>query len=94
MGDIIEIDGEKWSRNPPPENNKTSRSSSKMMALLGMAMAMGGEIGGLGGATRKVPSGDIVELYRLVRSKQSNLSKWERDWVVGHFESTHTKVEG
>ncbi len=90
MANIVEINGIQYSQNEQPE--RKSRTSSKMMAILAMGMAMGGDMGMGGGYTRKRPSVDIVEEYGLIQQKKSKLSKNYRDWVVWTFERNYTKV--
>lgn len=89
MVNIVEVNGVQYSQNEQPERKRGV--SSKMMTILAMGMAMGGDMGMGGGYTRKRPKVDIVEEYGLIQQKKSKLSKNDRDWVVYTFEQNYTK---
>jgi len=41
---------------------------------------------------RAHPKVDLVTEFKLIQQKQSNLSKWERDWVVLEFNKRFKKI--
>lgn len=81
------------------EQKKHKHASSKLRGIMAMASLMYmpymNELYGYGEAKneRKLPKGtDIVKEYGLIQTKQSKLSRWERDMVVRIFEKNFYRV--
>lgn len=83
---IIEIDGIKYR---PRKQKSPSRGASKMMM---MAMALGGMSYGGSNYKRPRPHVDIVEEYKLILQKKSELCRSDRDWVVNQFKYAYEQV--
>lgn len=81
------------------EQKKHKHVSSKLGGIMAMASLMYmpymNELYGYGESQyeRKLPKGtDIVKEYGLIQTKQSKLSRWERDMVVRIFEKNFYRV--
>ncbi len=91
VDNYVEINGIKYE--PIPQ--RSSKLMSKLLGLEAMAMAMMPAMNFYGGSnySRKPPRVDLISEYGLIQNKKSNLSKWDRDWVVAEFERNFKKVE-
>lgn len=76
---VFEIDGITYR---PRKQRSPSRGASKMMMF---AMALGGLDYGASSYNRKRPSVNIVEEYKLILQKKSELCRSDRDWVCNQF---------
>ena len=80
----FDIDGVRYA----PIEQQKSGLSKKMMGILAVASMFAPVAGyGLSNKVRILPRGtDIIEEFKLIQEKKSNLGKWERDEVVRIFE--------
>ena len=78
---MIEINGTKYIERQAEKPN--SRLGGKMGLLLGMAAMFGGMMGDIKEPER--PDVNIVEEYKLIQQKKSQLSRSQRDWVEYTF---------
>ena len=87
----FDIDGVRYA----PIEQQKSGLSKKMMGILAVASMFAPVAGyGLSNKVRILPRGtDIIEEFKLIQEKKSNLGKWERDEVVRIFERNFKKVE-
>jgi len=83
---IIEINEIKYRQR---EQKPISRGAGKMMM---MAMALGGMSYGRSNYKRQRPSVDVVEEYKLILQKKSELGRSDRDWVVNQFNYLYEKI--
>lgn len=83
---IIEIDGVKYRRR---EQKPLSRGAGKMVM---MAMALAGVSYGESNYKRSRPHVNIVEEYKLILQKKSELGRPDRDWVVNQFNYLYEKI--
>lgn len=83
---VIEINEIKYRRR---EQKPLSRGASKMMM---MAMAIGGVSYGGSNYKRPRPNVDLVEEYKLILQKKSQLGRSDRDWVVNQFNYLYEKI--
>ena len=69
--------------------------SNKMIGRLAMMAAAFGGMGGYGGSgySRSMPNVNIVDEYKLIVQKKSDLSRVERDMVVRAFLRAYQPVE-
>lgn len=81
------------------EQRKHKHVSSKLGGIMAMAsmiyLPYMNDLYGYGESRyeRKLPEGtDIIKEYGLIKNKQSQLSKWERDMVVRIFEKNYYRV--
>jgi len=82
---MIEINGTKYIERQAEKPN--SRLGGKMGLLLGMAAMFGGMMGDMMGDIKEPerPDVNIVEEYKLIQQKKSQLSRSQRDWVEYTF---------
>ena len=59
--------------------------------LVSMAYMFGGQ-GIVGTSKRETPKVDLVDEFRLIEEKKSNLSRKDRDWVVSQFKRNYEKL--
>ena len=78
----IEINGLKYRQKE--QNNQHTARSSRMSTLLMTMGFMFSSQGSLGTSKRQreTPKVNLVEEFRLIQEKKSNLSRKDRDWVV------------
>ncbi len=77
-----------------PIEQQKSGLSKNMMGILAVASMFAPVAGyGLSNKVRILPRGtDIIEEFKLIQEKKSNLGKWERDQVVHIFNKNFKKV--
>ncbi len=85
---IIEVNGIQYKKRDEPERKPISKS---MLAIMATA-SMFGDISGMDGGKRKRPTVNLIAEYKLIQSKQSNLSANDRNWVVKQFEKDYVKI--
>lgn len=83
---MIEINGIRYE---PREQPKRSRKAEMALATL---IAIGGMYALSGGYERPNPDVNIVEEFKLIQAKKSNLSKRDRDWVINQFNHLFKKI--
>jgi len=89
----IEINGLKY-RQKEVNSNPPRKYSKSMTMLLGMAM-MFGEQGNVvtSKPQRELPPLNLVEEYKLIQLKKSNLPRKEREMVVPKFEKHYELIK-
>ncbi len=78
----VEVNGIKYEFKEPPKQNR------KMSSLMLMAATFGGLLyGNSGGVPKQLlePSAWLIEEFKLIQSKQSKLSRSNRDLVEASF---------
>jgi hypothetical protein len=78
----IEINGLKY-RQKEQNKSQIARQSSMSIMLSSMAMMLGDY--GVSKRERKNPKVNIIEEFKLIQEKKSNLSRKDREWVVFQF---------
>lgn len=60
--------------------------------IMMMAAMYGGMYGMLGSKPKSRPTVNLVEEYKLIQQKKSELSRNDRDWVIGLFNREYKRV--
>jgi hypothetical protein len=79
--ETVEVNGVKYEK---IEEKPFPIMGSKMTQLMAMSMMFGGMMGS-NIKTPSRPNVDIVEEFKLIQAKKSNLSANNRAWVVAEF---------
>ena len=87
----IEIDDKKYKEITEPEVGYIQRP--RIMNEFLMMSAMFGGLNSATPKTRQRPNVNLVEEYKLIQQKKSNLSKSDRDWVEHQFNRRYKEVE-
>lgn len=88
---VIDVDGKKYK---PVEEDKPLRSGKSMSKVMLMAAVFGWAEGDFGSGSKKErPEVDIVEEFKLIQKKKSQLSKSNRDWVEFQFHSMYNEIK-
>lgn len=85
----VEVNGIRYQRierEPKPQ-------SKALSTLVLMSVLMGGGVSSFTDRSNNYPKVDIVEEYKLIQQKKSNLSRRERNWVEYQFERNFKRVE-
>lgn len=96
MGDTIEINGIKYQKIPNKKFSGQGIKSGTIDELMGSmySIPITNRYDQSPPKERRISKDiDIIEEFKLIQSKKSKLSRYERDWVVKQFNKSFVKLE-